>query len=615
MEFTPRKTKKLSLTWRKLLNLTVFSACFYAFMEWLFFVTKPSALSILAPLDAGLVLLATGGFFALLLVVVLLIISIPFWLVKDPTWKLRLLVIAHFVPALILTVTALIMFDNFTYSVLKFGIVATKTWQRGLYALGLALVLWGFFRYSRRLTKGNPSKVASAIAYGLLIVSTVAIIFANITGRSTLSDFNAVGSSPSASRPNIIILGSDGLTAAYLSAYGYWEETTPFLETLMDKSLVAENAFPNASSTTGSTTSALTGKEPAVTKVYRYPDVLNGQDTIQHLPGILRQYGYKTVQVGTPYFVDAEKVNMVNGFDIVNNQPVNLKFQTAFISLLGNTPSAHFVGTLVDRVDERLRHVFFIEDMKDAVTEVNNPKVGMTDEERVDHIIDLLDQSQQPVFIFAHLMNTHGPHFGTNIHRFSSGTDMDAEWNKELYKDAILSFDSYIYRIYTHLEDTGQLDNTILLIYTDHGYKYAVNHRIPFVIHFPKNQYARRIKSNVQILDIPVTLLDFLGIPKPTWMTGLSILDSDPPADRQIVSIVGGSPKKVSPPFYQIKTVQFIICQRYYQLNVQENKLISGDLVGHTEKCEENQVPPKEEIRQQIVEYLRGFGYDVSSIE
>jgi len=615
MESNPQETKKLSHTWRKLFNLTVFSACFYAFMEWLFFITKPSAISILAPQDAGLVLLATGGFFALLLVAVLLVSSLPYWLINNITWKLRLLAIAHIVPALMLTVTALVMFDNFTYTVFKFGIVSTETWQRGLYAFGLVLVLGGFFRYSRKVTRGNPSKCASAMAIGLLIVLSATIIYTNVTSKSTLSDFNVGGSLQSVSRPNIIILSSDGLTAAYLSAYGYSEETTPFLKTILDDSLVAENAFPNASSTTGSTTSELTGKEPAVTKVYRYPDVLSGPDTIQHLPGILRQYGYKTVQVGTPYYVDAEKINMLNGFDIINKQPVNLKFQNAFISVLGNTPSAHFVGTLVDRVDERLRHIFFIKDMNDAVTEVNNPKIGMTDEERVNHIVDLLDNSQQPVFIFAHLMNTHGPHFGTNIHRFSNGTDLDAEWNKALYKDAILTFDSYIYKIYKHLEDTGQLDNTILLITTDHGYKYAVNHRIPLVIHFPENQYARKIKSNVQILDIPVTLLDFLGIPKPTWMTGLSLLDSDPPADREIVSIVGGSPKKVAPPFYQIKTVQFIICQRYFQLNVQEDTLSSGDLVGHIDNCEEAQIPSKEEVRQRIVEYLRKFGYDVSSIE
>jgi glucan phosphoethanolaminetransferase (alkaline phosphatase superfamily) len=615
MKSNSTKNIHFPLVWRKLLNLTIFTAYSYASIEWVFFVTKPSALSILAILDSGLVLLVSGGFFALLLVAVLLFTSIPYWLVKNSTWKPRLLAAAHIVPALMLTVTALIMFDNFTYTVLKAGIVYTNTWQRGLYILGLALVLWGFIRFSRQVTGKKIARYTSPVALSLLVISTAAILAVNSTSKSSLTDFGSEGLLPSTSRPNIIILGSDGLTAAYLSAYGYGEETTPFLKTIMDDSLVAENAFPNASSTTGSTTSALTGKEPAVTKVYRYPDVLSGQDTLQHLPGILKQYGYKTVQVGAPYYVDAEKVNMLNSFDIINKQPVNFIFQNAFLSILGYTPSAHFVGTLVDRVVVRLRHIFFIEDMKDPVKEINNPKIGMTDEERVNYVIDSLDESKQPLFIFAHLMNTHGPHFGTNIHRFSTGTDKDAEWNKELYKDSILTFDSYLYKIYTHLEDTGQLENTILLIYTDHGYKYAVNHRIPLVIHFPDNQYAKKIKNNVQILDIPVTLLDYLNISRPTWMIGVSLLDNEPQADRKIVSIVGGSPRKVVPPFYQIKTVQFIICHKYFQLNVQEDTWNSGDLIGHTGKCESDLIPSEEEIHSRIVEYLRNFDYDVSSLE
>ncbi len=615
MNSNPKKNNKFPPAWRKLLNMTIFSAYFYASMEWLFFITKSSALSILALPDSLLVLLIAGGFFTLLMVAVFIIASIPFWLVNNLSWKLRLLATVYIVPAFVLTITALIMFDNFTYTVFKFGIVSTDTWQRGLYVIGLAFILWRFIRYSMKFTQKKEARYQHTLAFTLLIVSMISILFVNITSKSSLKDFNLGNMSPSATRPNIIILGSDGLTAAYLSAYGYGEKTTPFLKTIMDVSLVAENAFPNASSTTGSTTSTLTGKEPAVTKVYRYPDVLSGQDTIQHLPGILKQYGYKTVQVGVPYYVDADKINMLNSFDIINKQTVNLRFQNAFIFILGNTPSAQFVGTLVDRVKERLSHIFFIKDMKDAIAEVYDPKIGMTDEERVDHIIELLDEPQHPLFIFAHLMNTHGPHFGTNIHRFSTGTNIDAEWNKELYKDAILTFDSYIYRIYTHLKDTGQLDNTILLIYTDHGYKYAVNHRIPLVIHFPENNYSKRIVNNVQILDIPVTLLDYLGINKPKWMTGVSLLNSEPQADREIVSIVGGSPRKVAPPFYQIKTVQFIICNRFYQLNVQENKWNSGELIGHTGNCKKNQIPSDEEVRQRIVDYLRKFDYEVSSIE
>jgi hypothetical protein len=52
-----------------LIRITVLSAYFYTFMEWLFFVTKPSSLSILTFFDKLEVLFITGGVIALLLVV------------------------------------------------------------------------------------------------------------------------------------------------------------------------------------------------------------------------------------------------------------------------------------------------------------------------------------------------------------------------------------------------------------------------------------------------------------------------------------------------------------------------------------------------------------------
>ena len=100
-------TKQTNQTWLALFDLTVFSAYFYAFMEWLFFVTKSSSLSVLTPLEVGMVLAVTGGIVALLLVISLIVLSLPAWMVRNTTWRPRLQVLGYFVPALMLSVTAL----------------------------------------------------------------------------------------------------------------------------------------------------------------------------------------------------------------------------------------------------------------------------------------------------------------------------------------------------------------------------------------------------------------------------------------------------------------------------------------------------------------------------
>jgi arylsulfatase A-like enzyme len=251
--------------------------------------------------------------------------------------------------------------------------------------------------------------------------------------------------------------------------------------------------------------------------------------------------------------------------------------------------------------------------MRNVIKEVDDPTARMTDEQRVQQIKELLDQADRPLFIFAHFMDTHGPHFSSSRHVFSTG-ETDEEWDRDLYQDAILSFDGSVDEIYGHLEETGQLENTILVVYTDHGFMYAVNKRIPIIIRFPNQAHAGVRINNLQVIDAPVTLLDYLGIEKPSWMDGATFLDSEASPTREIISIIAGSPKKIKPPFFQIKSVAIIVCQKYYELNVQDNKLTVKTVTGHTAPCEPQFLPLEEDIRAEIVAYLESNGYDVSSL-
>jgi arylsulfatase A-like enzyme len=213
-------------------------------------------------------------------------------------------------------------------------------------------------------------------------------------------------------------------------------------------------------------------------------------------------------------------------------------------------------------------------------------------------------------------MDTHGPKFSSDYHVFSDGSsDSEEEWNSDHYKDALLSYDAHVKEVYDYLDRSGKLNNTILLVYTDHGYRYVVNQRIPVIIHFPNASEAGLRHNNIQNIDIPVTILDYLDIPIPDWMTGISMLGDEPPADREIISITAGSPKKIGPPFYQIKIVQIIVCQKWYYLNVQENEWKSGLISRHTSNCDDDLLLPDEEIHQRILNYLEEYKYDVSSLQ
>jgi hypothetical protein len=608
----PRKKNSLR-NLRRLFHLTVLSASFYAFMEWLFFATKPSSLSLLSAFDSLKVLLATAGTVALISIALLLVLSLPALLLSHPEQRWPLLVLGTIVPALILSITALIMLDNFTYTVFKFGIVATKGIVRGLYALGFLFFFWRMLLFAKGAVWAR-GKFASWLSLSLLAVSMSGILATRLSSESGLDGLNAGSRNSSARRPNIIILGSDGLSASYLSAYGSELETTPFLSKMAETSLIAENAFPNASSTTGSTTSVLTGKQAIKTKVFRYPDTLTGRDSYEHLPGILRQRGYRTVEIGTPHYVDARKLNLLEGFDIVNGQSMNSPASEALLRLLGNSPSMYFFQTISERASERLLHIFLIREMPDPLAEVEEPTERLSDAERVDQIIALLEQADQPIFIFAHLMDTHGPKFSFREQVFSSEASADEDWDKDRYRDALLSFDGHAERIYEYLLQAEQLDNTILVIYTDHGLKYTIRERLPLMIHFPENTYAGTRRNSVQNIDIPPTLLDYLGLRIPAWMDGRSLLTGEPPASREIMSTTTGSPKEIAPPFHQIKIVQVIVCEKWYALNVRKNVFEHGKIKGYTAQCDQSLLPPEEDIHQSLLEYLEKNGYDISSL-
>ena len=605
---TSTPNKKTNINWHTLIVLAILYAYFYGFMEWLFFVTKPSSLSTLTLIEKLEALLITSGVIATIALTLLALLALPALITKNS----RLIFLACIAPALILSINILILVDNFTYNVLNAGIIYAEGFWRLLYAIGFLLLLaWVTRQIHSRIHKRR--KPASFPAFGLLTVSLILILPAVFSNAAHRSSINHNSATSSAKRPNILILLGDGLNSQYLSLYGYNHDTTPFLKEMAKNSLLIQNAFTNASGTTASTTSLLTGKEPIDVKVYRYPDVLTGTDSFEHLPGILRRAGYKNVEIGTSYYLDAHELNLLDGFDIVNNQAEDQSVFNSFQAILGNSFSAHFTSTIFQRASERLLHIFFIETMRNPLAEVYNPDERLSDQERVAEILDLVDHSKQPVFVLGYFLDTHGPHFLSTKQAFSNSGD-DSEWDQGQYEQAIASFDNNVKKVYDHLVETGQLDNTILIVSTDHGYKYTTFNRIPMLIHFPKDEHVGTRTNNIQMIDLPVTLLDYLHLPKPAWMPGLSFLDSETPGDRKIFSVTAGSPTKIIPPFYQIKIIQVTVCQKLYLLNVQDNIFTTTTARGYVSPCDESQLPPGGQIHKAIIDYLEQYDYDVSSL-
>jgi hypothetical protein len=544
------------------------------------------------------------------------------------------LYIGALIPTFIFSVTCLLLVDNFTYTVFKFGIVSTDGIWRGAY--GLAFSILFCYIYTRVLRSSGingqleshkqPSRVLDIFISGLMTVSI--ILFLVQLGTGYFDHFEGTGwqgaSGHIAKRPNILLIAGDGLNAANLSAYGYELDTTPTLRKLAQDSLLAENTFSNAPHSSGSDISILTGKLPTQTRVLYSPDILKGVDAYQHLPGILRKLGYSTVEIGVNHYVDAYQMNLLDGFDRVNRKTFNENEWVRFAREWGGGDSLYFASSLIQRVTSRLSHIFFLQMMVNPYTIVTQPICNLCDRERLEQLQTLIRESDHPLFVHVHMMGTHGPKFSSEQQVFSRGEIQDEGWMLDFYNDGVLNFDRYIGELLDTLKTTGKLDNTVIIIYSDHAMKYDVRVRTPLIVHFPRNEYSGRIQNNVQNLDIAPTILDYLGVPQPDWMGGLSLLKGNPPEHRLVFSsgvlhsiqISGGilvtDPTREKSLFYHLDFLNAIDCNHWYQFDLIHFELMSGEIAGHTSPCEEDSMLTLEQAKAELTRHLSDNGYDIS---
>jgi arylsulfatase A-like enzyme len=607
----------LSLLVQAVVNI-VLLAFLYIFMEWLFFVTKSSFMDMLGTGEKIKILLITG-----LAAALLFFLTLPVMFLLDviltPFFSSFRKYVFYIPAAFLASCLCLILIDNFTYTIFNFGIVSSKTLIRDLYAIAFAGMFIYILRKMAAATKPDLKPGIYRLNYiAAVILFALSCILAGFTFKPQQSDLSQSGhNSNIKSKPNILLLGTDGLNAKSMSAYGYERETTPFIDELAKTSLLSENNFTNAYVSMGSDTSTLTSKLPFTTHVLNPPDTLKGEGEFQSLPGLLKMNGYRTVSLGVPYFVDANTINFQNAFNDVNCQenPPDLPLSA---SSYGN--EIYLMTTIEGRIGDRLKHIFFIQNMQDimlAVKQADSEKI--TDVQRLDCLHSYLDhakQTDQPLFAHIHLMGTHGFSFDPTHQVFSKGEKQNGNWMTDFYDDSILDFDTQVQELVQYLKNNDQWNNTILILYTDHGEKWTTRYRIPLIIHFPKDQHTGTISENTQNIDIAPTMLDYLGIQIPDWMEGSSLfrkLDANRliiagfkyQAENEISTVI---PK---PPFYQFSHVSVIQCQNWYNFDLEDKSLTSGVVVSYVNPCSANTLDSQEVIRGKVSQVLIKLGYSL----
>lgn len=321
--------------------------------------------------------------------------------------------------------------------------------------------------------------------------------------------------------PNVVLIVVDTLRADHMSTYGYSRPTTPNLDRLAAESLVFERAFTVMSHTLPAHVSLVTGVHPGTHGV-----LSNGWTYSGPYPTLaerLRAHGYTTAG-----FVSAFPLARATGFD-------------RGFDLYGS--SEHPGG--------------FTPDVK-IDGEVTTARARRW----------LRRQGERPFFLFVHYFDTHLPYTPDpegsplvpdealrahmreigisdlavldvrHLPIFFQGRELTLTGALNVYDNEIYRVDRLIEQLRAELARLGLLDDTLLILTSDHGeglgqhryfshglYLYEKQLHIPLIVRPPRRMAwgPARIDATVSLLDVVPTVLEVAGIPADGPLQGRSL--------------------------------------------------------------------------------------------
>lgn len=596
----------------------VLSAGFLVGMEWLFFATKPSFLNAFTfPAQ----LRVFGAALMPLLAVGLGLVAVFSAAARLRPFMMRLLfrALMRALPTVILTTSGLLLVDNFTTTVFAWGIASLRG-ARLLYAaavlVGMLLVWRQVGRWAISLRSDRRVRtVAEGLAAGLVAIAVVGAALERMSATPALQSPDRP-----ARRPNILLIGMDGVNADHLSIYGYERPTTPTLAELSRGALIFTNAYTNAGSTGAALTAMLTGRLPTDTRVLFAPDTLRGDAAMLHLPALLRAMGYRTAQFAVRHYAASIDFNLRAGFDVVNDQEFD---DVASRALEASGFRGYFLTQIAERVRSRVSRLAGYRDPSAFAQVTSAPAAEYMDGSRLRELQQFLAQSREPWFAHIHLLLTHGGRFGPPTRHFSAGKAEADQWMPDFYDDAILTEDGWIGELLQLIRRQGAMDRTLIVVYADHGQRFRTEHPLPLIVRLPGGSRRGRVGEAVQLIDIAPTILDTLGLRHPEWMAGQSLLGRVPPCRPVFAGIatrriqVGDRDYTIpAPPFYSLGAVSLVHGQQWFLLDLNAPEHLSSAVVpllpGAAARCEPLSAPT---ARAAILDHLRARGYDVSSVE
>jgi arylsulfatase len=340
--------------------------------------------------------------------------------------------------------------------------------------------------------------------------------------------------------PNIILIVIDALRARNLGCYGRGNGYSPNIDKAARAGILFEEAYSAWNTTDQSLTSILTGRYPRTHGIMHHGDKVEPRDRerfdsigVKTLAELLKERDYHTMAVdwmarwftrGFDYYGYEKERSLPAGilYNLFKLPYIHIKYVISNISLLRlysrkRKFSFRSAWEGCSGVLKTFRFTFELARIQDAgfVTDLG---------------LDLIKKSKNhPFFLLLHYWDTHTPYNAPRRFRpKQKNKPSDLKQHLiDVYEGAVKYVDFHIGRLIEHLEKEGRLNNTWIIITSDHGESltehdiffdhhglYDVTTHCPLVFHFPDGFTSpRRIKGFVQHIDLVPTICDWMNIP------------------------------------------------------------------------------------------------------
>jgi arylsulfatase A-like enzyme len=392
---------------------------------------------------------------------------------------------------------------------------------------------------------------------GFAALAVIAAIYAAIVYGSTrrIEPAPVAPRERASDRPNIILIGSDTLRADRLFGAGYRRELVPNLARLARRATHFTDCYVPCARTAPSLASMLTGTWPhrhGVRDTFVTPEQTHLP--VPSLPHILKSAGYRSGIVGDWAASDAEKFNF--GFDDRDLPPD--QWNIKFLMRQGPKDLRLFLSLFTQNVFGKrwLPEIYYL------------GGIPLTEEVGRDtrRMIAELSQNAAPFFVVSFMATTHPP-FTSKYPYYSLYSDpayrgeskfimaklrdpweiiraqaepkskFDLEQVIDLYDGCVRNFDDEVARIVSYLEASKLADNTIIVVFSDHGFEFFEHEtwgqgnsaigdfsaRVPVIIADPRLRKPQKVTEVVRTVDIAPTLLELAGLPPAPTMQGVSL--------------------------------------------------------------------------------------------